>query len=127
MVDRPRVPICANSAVREEIVSGEGVARLEQIAAWEWWPSEGISTRTDIWGGPSDDPADAERLRARLSRGDVDILLICHGAPMIDGAMLDAAPSVRLVGELEGDRFANRVDVSAAAERGVRVVDSTHC
>jgi phosphoglycerate dehydrogenase-like enzyme len=40
--------------------------------------------------------------------------------------MLDAAPRLRFVGELEGDRFANRVDVEAAAECGVRVVDTTH-
>jgi D-3-phosphoglycerate dehydrogenase len=126
MPKRPRVLICANSAVREELVSGEGVARLERIADWEWLPSEGFCTQPGVWGGPSDDPADTERLRERLGRGDVDILLICHGSPLIDGAMLDAAPSVRMVGELEGDRFANRVDLAAATERGVRVVDSTH-
>jgi phosphoglycerate dehydrogenase-like enzyme len=126
MPERPRVLICANSAVREEIVSGEGVARLEKLADWEWLPSEGVCTRPGVWGGPSDDPADAERLGTRLGKGDVDILLICHGSPLIGGAMLDAGPSVRLVGELEGDRFANRVDLAAAAERGVRVVDSTH-
>ena len=40
--------------------------------------------------------------------------------------MLDAAPRLRLIGELEGDRFANRIDVEAAAERGIRVTDTTH-
>ena len=40
--------------------------------------------------------------------------------------MLDAAPRLKLIGELEGDRFANRIDVEAAAERGIRVVDTTH-
>lgn len=123
---RPRVLICANAAVREEIIAGEGVARLERIADWEWLPSEGVCTRPGVWGGPSEDPADAERLRARLSRGDVEILLVCHGAPFVDGAMLDAAPGLRLVGELEGDRFANRIDVPAAAARGIHVVDTTH-
>src|SRR4051794_23317922 len=85
MPERPRVLICANSTVREEIVSGEGVARLERIADWEWLPSEGICTQPGVWGGPSDDPADAERLRTRLRQGDIDILLICHGSPLIDG------------------------------------------
>jgi phosphoglycerate dehydrogenase-like enzyme len=98
---------------------------LEQLADWEWLASEGVSTRTDIWGGPSDDPADAERLRSKLAEG-FDALIVCHGAPYIDGAVLDAAPRVRLIGELEGDRFANRIDVPAAVERGVRVVDTTH-
>src|SRR5437879_1555315 len=40
--------------------------------------------------------------------------------------MLDVAPRTRLIGESGGDRFANRVDVEAAVERGVRVVDTTH-
>src|SRR5207249_1596328 len=105
-------------------VSGEGVARLEQIADWEWLPSEGVCTIPGVWGGPSDDPADAERLRAKI--GDVGILLVCHGSPLIDGAMMDAAPRLKLIGELEGDRFANRIDVEAATARGIRVTDTTH-
>jgi phosphoglycerate dehydrogenase-like enzyme len=124
MSARPRVLICANSAVREEIVSGEGVARLEQIADWEWLQSEGICNRPGVWGGPSEDPAEIERLRAKLH--DVDVLLVCHGSPLIDGAMMDAAPRLKLIGELEGDRFANRIDVEAAIERGIKVTDTTH-
>jgi D-3-phosphoglycerate dehydrogenase len=120
----PRVLICANEAVRQEIVSGEGVSRLDQIADWEWLPSEGVCTRPGVWGGPSEDPAEIERLRSKL--GDVDVLLVCHGSPLIDGAMMDAAPRLKLIGELEGDRFANRIDVEAAAERGIHVVDTTH-
>jgi phosphoglycerate dehydrogenase-like enzyme len=121
---RPRVLICANTATRNEIVSGEGLARLESFADWEWLPSEGVCTRPGVWGGPSDDPADAERLRAKI--GEADILLVCHGSPYIDDAMLDAAPKLKLIGELEGDRFANRIDVEAAAARGIRVTDTTH-
>ena len=121
---RPRVLICANEQVRQEIVSGEGVARLERITDWEWLQSEGICTRPGVWGGPSEVPEEIERLKSKL--GDVDVLLVCHGSPRIDGAMMDAAPRLKLIGELEGDRFANRIDVEAAAERGIRVVDTTH-
>ena len=123
----PRVLICCNAVVRREYVTGEGVARLERLADWEWLPSEGVSTRPGVWGGPSEDPADAERLRAKLSQEPgFDALVVCHGAPFVDAAMLDGAPRLRLLGELEGDRFANRLDVEAAAARGVRVVDTTH-
>jgi phosphoglycerate dehydrogenase-like enzyme len=121
---RPRVLICCNSTVREQYVTGEGVARLDALASWDWLASEGVSHRTDLWGGPSDDPADAERLRAHI--GQFDALVVCHGSPLIDGSVLDAAPNLRIVGELEGDRFANRIDVPACIERGVRVTDTTH-
>lgn len=116
--------VCANTEVRETVIVGEGRARLDRLADWEWLPSEGICDDPDLWGGPSPDPADAERLRRRL--GDVDILLICHGAPFVDGPTMDVAPRLRFVGELIGDRFANRIDVSAAYARGNRVVDTSH-
>ena len=39
---------------------------------------------------------------------------------------MDACPSLRFIGELEGDRFARRIDVEAAWERGIRTVDTTN-
>jgi len=123
--NRPRVLVCCNSTVRRDYVTGEGLARLEKLAEWAWLPSEGTSSRPGVWGGPSDDAADAAHLRTRLADG-FDGLIVCHGAPFVDGSLLDAAPRTTIVGELEGDRFANRVDVEAAIERGVRVVDTTH-
>ncbi|HLZ27575.1 MAG TPA: hydroxyacid dehydrogenase [Chloroflexota bacterium] len=122
---RPRILVCCNSTVRREYVAGEGVERLQRLADWEWLASEGVSSRKDIWGGPSDDAADATRLRTRLAEG-FDALIVCHGAPYVDASIMDAAPRTRLIGELEGDRFANRIDVEAAIARGVRVVDTTH-
>ena len=121
---RPRVLLCASRTVRDEYWTGEAIARLEQIADWDWLQSEGVCTRPGVWGGPSEDPAELSRLRQRL--GDVDILVVCHGSPYVDEAMLDAAPNLKLIGELEGDRFANRIDVEAAAARGIRVTDTTH-
>ncbi|MGE3911230.1 MAG: hydroxyacid dehydrogenase [Chloroflexota bacterium] len=121
---RPRVLLCATETVRNEYWTGEGLARLEQVADWEWLQSEGICTRPGVWGGPSEDPDEIERLRQRVK--DVDILVVCHGSPYVDGAIMDAAPRLKLIGELEGDRFANRIDVEAAAARGIRVTDTTH-
>jgi phosphoglycerate dehydrogenase-like enzyme len=121
---RPRVLLCATPTVREEYWTGEALARLERIADWDWLRSEGACTRPGVWGGPSEDPAEAERLRRRI--GDVGVLVVCHGSPLVDGALMDAAPRLRLIGELEGDRFANRIDVEAAAARGIRVTDTTH-
>ncbi|MDQ6672854.1 MAG: hydroxyacid dehydrogenase [Chloroflexota bacterium] len=123
---RRRVLLCCNAMVHDEYAVGEGLARLQRLADWEWLPSEGTSSRPGVWGGPSEDPADAERLRVKLAQGAFEALIVCHGAPYIDGPLLDAAADLRLVGELEGDRFANRIDTAACAAHGVRVVDTTH-
>jgi phosphoglycerate dehydrogenase-like enzyme len=98
---------------------------MERIADWEWLPSEGASTQPGVWGGASEDPAEAERLRTRIADG-FDALIVCHGAPYIDSSVLDCAPGLKLIGELEGDRFGNRIDVEAASARGIHVVDTTH-
>jgi phosphoglycerate dehydrogenase-like enzyme len=45
---------------------------------------------------------------------------------MIDAGLLEHAPLLRFAGELEGDRFANRVDVAACRARGVVAVDTTN-
>ena len=70
-------------------------------------------------------PGDAERLRNKIAEG-FDALVVCHGAPYIDASLFDAGKRLRFVGELEGDRFANRIDAEAAIARAVHVVDTTH-
>lgn len=57
---------------------------------------------------------------------NVDALLVCHGSPRLTGAILDRMPTVKLIAEVEGDRFSQRIDVEAAAERDVTVVDTTN-
>ncbi len=39
---------------------------------------------------------------------------------------MDAAPKLKIIGELEGDRFASRIDLEAAWARGIRTVDTTN-
>jgi phosphoglycerate dehydrogenase-like enzyme len=95
------------------------IERLETFAAWTWFESEG--------GGiyaTEEDPEKSSALAERL--GDVDALIVCHGAPRLDAALMDEAPRLKFVGELEGDRFAVRIDLEAAWARGVRVVDTTN-
>ena len=44
---------------------------------------------------------------------------------MISADVMDGAPNLKIIGELEGDRFAYRIDVECAWERGIRTVDTT--
>ena len=114
-----RVLIACDERVRNNYLPGPEVARLETFAEWSWFECEG--------GGiynAEDDPAKSAALVERL--GDIDAIVVCHGAPRIDAALMERAPRLKLIGELEGDRFAARIDLDAAWERGIRVVDTTN-
>ena len=46
-----------------------------------------------------------------------------RGSP---GKSSTACPNLKFIAEVEGDRFSQRIDVDAAAERGITVVDTTN-
>ena len=57
---------------------------------------------------------------------DLDALIVCHGGPKITRRVIESGKRLKVVGELEGDRFNGRIDAAAAKEFGVMVVDTTH-
>lgn len=116
---RPHILIACDERVRHGYLPPEELERLERLADWSWFACQG--------GGiySVNEDADAiERLKEKLD--GVDALVVCHGAPRIDAAILERAPRLGFVGELEGDRFAARIDLDAAWARGVRTVDTTN-
>ena len=116
---RPKVLLACNPHVRERYLDPADIERLERCADWDWFSCEG--------GGIYDTNTDLQ-IAAELGRrlGEVDGLVLCHGCPTIDGALLDQAPRLRIIGELEGDRFASRIEVEAAWARQIRTVDTTN-
>jgi phosphoglycerate dehydrogenase-like enzyme len=116
---RPKLLLACNQNVRNRYLPETEVARLEQFADWDWFPCEG--------GGIYDtnqNPETAAQLRDRLN--DINGLIVCHGAPTLTTEVLDDAPKLRIIGELEGDRFASRIDLEAAWARNIRTVDTTN-
>ena len=116
---RPKVLIACDKNVRENYLDPIELQRLEKLADWSWFECSGGG----IYDAP-DDPQKAEAIKEHLR--DVDALVLCHGAPRIDADILAHAPKLKIIGELEGDRFAARIDLDAAWERGVRTVDTTN-
>ena len=119
MAIRPQVLLACNPNVRNTYLAATDVARLESLADWEWFSCEGggiYSTNTDT--------QTAKRLGEALTA--TDALIVCHGAPTITESVLAGAPRLRFIGELEGDRFATRLDLDAAWARGIRTVDTTN-
>jgi phosphoglycerate dehydrogenase-like enzyme len=123
MADRPRVLLVSNASVHERMLRPPDLDRLRAFADFDWLECDVPFDRTD-WTTVPDDPAATSLVASRV--GEVDALVVCHGSPRIGPAILDAAPRLKIVGELEGDRFAARTDVEAAQARGVRVVDTTN-
>jgi len=91
----------------------QDLLRLETFAEWDWFPCEGGSiydTNTD--------PEAAAQLADRLPGHDA--LIVCWGAPTLTADLLDMAPTLKFIGELEGDRPARPLDLAPACARGLR-------
>lgn len=117
--NRPKVLLAFSRRAYERAVDETQLARLSTFAEHHWLECDG-------WGidWANDDPAVIAALAECI--GDYDGLIVSHGAPRIDGALLERAPQLQIIGELEGDRFAARIDLEAAWARGVRTVDTTN-
>lgn len=121
---RPFVLVACNQAVRETRITSPILDRLTKFADWGWLPLDVRTAKGGLYQAAVDDPEAVSRLKSALSAADA--LVICTGSPRITGEIMDSHPSLRLIGEMEGDRFAARVDLEAAWERGIRVVDTTN-
>jgi phosphoglycerate dehydrogenase-like enzyme len=116
-----RVGVACNASTRELYFTDADLARLGRFAdvSFEEFDAPGAS-----WESPIYVPELEERLIAFAA--DLDVLIVCHGAPLVSAAVMAASPRLKVVGELEGDRFGRRIDMPAARESGVMVIDTTH-
>ncbi len=115
----PKVLIAANAEVREQYLDAAEMERLKRLAGLDLFRCE-VGENYDV----RDNEEVSRQLAERL--GDVDGLVVSSGAPPIGAELMDRAPCLRIIGELEGDRFAARIDVEAAWKRGIRTVDTTN-
>ncbi len=118
---RPVVGLASTAHVRENYVDSADLARLERFAEFRW---QDFNEATSWDEFPNSAPQVQEQF-AEFARG-LDALIVCHGSPRVTAELLSSARRLTLVGELEGDRFAQRIDVEAARQRGVKAVDTTH-
>ncbi|TDC45843.1 hydroxyacid dehydrogenase [Jiangella ureilytica] len=117
-----RVGIACNRRTRDLTVTPSSLERLRGIADVVWADFEDDS---EGYTDPPPHDAEAEKRLAQFAAG-LDGLVISKGCPKVTPAVLDAAPGLKLVGDLQGDRFGRRIDVAAARSRGVRAIDTTH-
>lgn len=122
MQRRPKVALALDGHIQSEFLGEDDLERLRAFAdvTFAAIPA-GHGTP---WFQANPDAGAVAAVRAELR--DADALIVCHGAPRIDAALLDSAPALRFVGELEGDRFAARIDVDEVRRRGIVAVDTTN-
>ena len=118
---RPIVGLAANASVRDAYVDESDLQRLEEFADFRW---EEFDEESSWDAAPDTTPETLQRFRDFASQ--LDALIVCHGSPKASSEVLSASPRLRFVGELEGDRFAQRIDVDAANQNNVKAVDTTH-
>jgi phosphoglycerate dehydrogenase-like enzyme len=118
---RRQVGLACNEDTRARNIDDADLVRLAPVADFSF---HAFSVASDL-SGPAPRDAAAEAELAAFAAG-LDVLVVCHGAPYVSAEVLAAAPSLTMLGELDGDRFGYRLDVAAAQRQGVVVVDTTH-
>lgn len=118
---RPVVGLASTAEVRESYIANSDLARLESFAEFRW---QQFDEETSWDEAPNTSPEVLEQFTS-FAR-ELDALIVCHGSPRVSAEVLSSTRRLTFVGELEGDRFAQRIDVDAARERNVRTVDTTH-
>ncbi|MEW6749851.1 MAG: NAD(P)-dependent oxidoreductase [Candidatus Latescibacterota bacterium] len=118
---RPKVLLAFDQRVRDLYATAADLERLQAFADWEWFACTGGAGRVY---GANQDPELTAGLAERLA--GCAGLVVCHGCPVVTAQVLDQAPGLRIIGELEGDRFAGRIELEAAWQRGIRTVDTTN-
>jgi phosphoglycerate dehydrogenase-like enzyme len=118
---RMQVGLVCHREFFERDVEQAQIARLEEFAGFRWHEMDEPTGWREL-------PAPSAAAIASITgfAGGLDALIVCHGSPRITDEIMAETPGLKLIGELEGDRFATRVDLSAASARGIRVVDTTH-
>jgi phosphoglycerate dehydrogenase-like enzyme len=117
---RPVVGLACNRETFERDVSAADRTRLEAIADFRYEQFD----RPTSWDEPPPPDHDDDARFAAFVAG-LDAVVVCHGAPRVTADVMGVSPRLRFVGELEGDRFAQRIDVVVARERGIRAIDTT--
>jgi D-3-phosphoglycerate dehydrogenase len=118
---RPLVGLACNDDVRRRYVDPVDVARLQTVAELRHERFEVASGLS----GPAKRDETAESALASFT-ADLDVLIVGHGCPFVSHVVLEKAPHLSMLGELEGDRFGYHFDLAAASAHQVRIVDTTH-
>lgn len=113
---RPRIVILCSDPVYHKYVAPEDLNRLRKTAEVDW---VAIDTRQE-----KENTSSEQMLADQI--GDAEALVLSGGAPRVTDKLMSLLPNLKIIGDMDGDRFAQRIDVDAARSRGICVVDTTN-
>jgi phosphoglycerate dehydrogenase-like enzyme len=127
-VSKPKLLFAFCSSSYESFCKNENeMNRLSALVDHDWLSLDDNRDRKSsdfLRHGPCDDPASRKLLKEALA--DIDALVIHDGCPKIDADMLNYAPRLKFICDVEGDRFGYRFNLQDCWAAGVRTIDSNH-
>lgn len=118
---KPVIGVILSAAMQNRCLNVQARAALDEVGEVALLTMEEPSS----WTEPPPYSPESERTLIDFASGK-DVLVIGPGAPRITGEIIDAVPTVKLIVEVEGDRFAQRIALEDLGRREVTVVDTTH-
>ena len=115
------VGLISNSEVRTNYLAPSDLEKLTKFSEFRYLE---LNESSDWDHSPKSTPEVLKRTESFVK--DLDALIVCHGSPRLTNEILSGTPRLSFIGELEGDRFAQRVDVISAKKHNITVVDTTH-
>jgi len=117
----PNIGLACNKQVGRKYTSDLEISRLKQFANFTW---QEFNETSDFDNQPSYSKNSESQL-IKFTK-TLDALIVSHGSPLISRTIIDNCPTLKFIGELEGDRFSQRIDLESCFEKGINVVDTTH-
>ena len=107
---KPRVLFAFNQHFYQRCVQPSQIERLASFADYLW----------DEKGGYLSESGLREAIR------DVDGIMIGSGCPKLTTDIIEGGERLKIIADMDADRFAHRLDIETAFDRGIRVVDTTN-
>ena len=118
---KPKIGLASNKNVKENYLTKDNLNRINKKFDFRW----GQFDEESSWDEPPNTNKKVKKKFANFCK-DLDGLIVCHGSPLVDEEVLKVAKNLKFIGELEGDRFSQRIDLEASFKKNINVVDTTH-
>ncbi|MDP7612521.1 MAG: hypothetical protein QF908_00885 [Dehalococcoidia bacterium] len=105
----PVVSLISNSEVRTNYLAPSDLEKLVKFSEFRFLE---LNESSDWDHSPKSTDEVLKKTESFVK--DLDAVIVCHGSSRLTNEILSRTPRLSFIGELEGDRFTQRVDVISA-------------